>query len=61
MYKIKIILEIAFSSYFNAQQANELDPRNEAWHTKVSIKASDHVGNCPPTPPLSQHFALSEK
>ena len=45
MYKIKIILEIAFSSYFNAQQANELDPRNEAWHTKVSIKASDRPGH----------------
>ena len=27
-------------------------------------KFKDHytfLGNCPPTPPLSQHFALSEK
>ena len=35
MYKNKIILSIAFSSYFNAKQANELAPRFEAWHTKV--------------------------
>ena len=32
MYKDKIILSIAFSSYFNAKQ---LAPRFEAWHTKV--------------------------
>ena len=32
MYKNKIILSIAFSSYFNAKQ---LAPRFEAWHTKV--------------------------
>ena len=28
------------------------------------VVALDHytfLGNCPPTPPLSQHFALSEK
>ena len=32
MYKDKIILSIAFSSYFNAKQ---LAPRFEAWRTKV--------------------------
>ena len=29
-----------------------------------AMRASDHnafLGNCPPTPPLSQHFALREK
>ena len=29
-----------------------------------ALKVPDHytfLGNCPPTPPLSQHFALSEK
>ena len=32
IYKDKIILSVAFSSYFNAKQ---LAPRFEAWHTKV--------------------------
>ena len=31
---------------------------------KYNVKHPDHftfLGNCPPTPPLNQHFALSEK
>ena len=32
--------------------------------TKLRMENWDHytfLGNCPPTPPLSQHFALIEK
>ena len=29
--------------------------------TEVKVDHYTFLGNCPPTPPLSQHFALSEK
>ena len=35
---------------------------NSLSQKKIDYKGSLYVsGNCPPTPPLSQHFALSEK
>ena len=42
--------------------SGEEDASVEAAMCKVSCVGSlSFLGNCPPTPPLSQHFALSEK
>ena len=53
-----------FKYHLSDEELNKKKKSNHLFVFYMEVIMSDHKtfpGNCPPTPPLSQHFALSER